>query len=107
MLMRLVTIEPDRPGSFIGIPRPGHRRGNTTPRWPGLWPRLHHPRVQRGILLWKTGEVAVVEDWGSFEAFQSADDHVAGGYVFETDSSSWQYAVLTGAGYVFEPVESP
>lgn len=102
--MRLVPVEPDAPGSFVGVSRPWHRRAVTSPRWPGLWPRLRYPRVQRGILLWQDGRVQVVESWDDHDLFYSADDQILGGYVFVTDDSSWQYAVLTAAGYTFEPV---
>jgi len=103
MLMRLVNVEPDKPGSFIDVPRPGHRRGVTTPRWPGLWPRLRYPRTARGILLWQDGRVQVVESWDDYTLFNDADDQVAGGYEFTTEDTSWQFTVLTAAGFTFEP----
>lgn len=102
--VRLVNVEPDKPGSFVGIARPRHRRAETRPRWPGLWPRLRYPTVERGILLWQDGRVQVVESWDDFYSFQDSDDQIAGGHVFETDDTSWQYAVLAAAGFTFEPV---
>jgi hypothetical protein len=104
MLMRLVNVQPDLPGSFTGIPRGSHRRPATRPRWPGLWPRLKWPQVERGILLWQDGRVMVVESWDDYALYHDADDQIAGGYVFETEDTSWQYTVLTGAGFTFEPV---
>lgn len=101
--VRLVNVEPSKPGSFIGVARPWHNRATTIPRWPGLWPRMAVPRVERGILLWQDGRVEVVESWDDYDLYQSADDRIAGGYIFETDDTSWQYAVLTAAGFAFQP----
>lgn len=104
MRVRLLNVQPDRPGSFVGLARPRHRRAITRPWWPGLWPRLKWPQIERGILLWQDGRVVVVESWDDYALYQDADDQIAGGHVFETDDTSWQHAVLTAAGYTFEPV---
>jgi hypothetical protein len=72
--------------------------------WIGLWPRLYHPRTQRGLLVWQDGRVVPVEDWGDLATWEDADAHLLGGYQWEGEDTDWIVGVLTAAGFSFEPV---
>jgi len=100
----LVPVEPDRPGSFQGLPRPSHQFRRHGP-WIGLWPRLRHPRTQRGLLVWRDGRVIPVEDWGDLETWQDADAHLLGGYRWSGEDTGWIAQVLTAAGYTLVPCD--
>ena len=101
MLMRMLVIGPDKPGSLDDHDRP-FRRTVKGQRWPGMWAHYMPPTTMRGILLWQDGRCLVVDNWDSYELWDSADDHLAGGYQVVLDDTSWQYAALVANGFQFE-----
>jgi hypothetical protein len=103
-LMRLVVIEPDKPGSMDDHNRP-YRRNTKGGRWPGLWAHVLPPTTMRGVLLWQDGRCQVVDSWDDFESYWDADDRIAGGaqVVFD-DGTDWQYPILVANGFQFEEV---
>lgn len=103
MRVRLVPQEPDRPGSFQGVPRAEHPRRRRGP-WIGLWPRLRFPTTQRGLLVWQDGRVVQVEDWGDLATWEDADAHLLGGYRWEGEDTDWIAQVLVANGYTLEAV---
>lgn len=98
--MRMVVTEPDLPGSMDDHVRPA-RRGP----FPGLWAHYMPPRTMRGILLWQDGRTLVVDSWENYDLYWDADDRVAGGAQVVFDDTDWQYVVMVGAGFTFEPCE--
>jgi hypothetical protein len=79
-------------------------RSNT---WPGLWARYSPALTQKGLLLYRDGRVVVVTNWAvDSEEYLTADQAIAGGYVFECSDADWQAEVLRNAGYTLEPVPS-
>jgi hypothetical protein len=63
------------------------------------------PRTQYGLLLWRNGDIAVVPDWGNLAAYESADDHIAGGCEWVGEDTSWQAISLAANGFTLIPVE--
>jgi len=82
----------DYHGSVDDHPRPQHR----------LWRRFHFPESQKALFLYQDGRV-VESDTLWVDDYVQADDWVAGGTQFITEDTSWQYQVLTDAGYTFVP----
>ena len=101
MLMRMLVVEPDLPGSMDDHDRP-FRRTMKGQRFPGLWAHYRPPTTMRGILLWQDGRVQVVDNWDSLASYEDADDRLAGGSEVVLDDTSWQYTVLSSHGFIFE-----
>ena len=103
MLMKMLVVEPDLPGSIDDKVRP-FRRVTRGQRWPGLWAHVMPPRTMRGILLWIDGRCEIVDNWDNFTTFTSSDAQLGGGAQVVLDDSSWEYANLVSHGFQFEVV---
>ena len=102
MLMKMLVVEPNLPGSMDDHDRP-FRRTVKGQRWPGLWAHVKPPTTMRGVLLWQDGRCQVVDNWDSYALYNDADDQVAGGYQVVLEDTSWQYLNMVAHGFLFEP----
>lgn len=100
MTLARMIVKTDMPGSIDDHDRP-FRRSQKGQRWPGLWAHVRPPTTMRGILLWRDGRTMIVNNWDDYDLYMSADDHVGGGYEVVLDTTSWQYAVMVAAGFIF------
>ena len=86
-------LDPFSVGSIDDHPRPTK----------GLWAYYRPPDTQKGLLLYRTGQVVLVDNFMT-TTYYTADDAVAGGHETYFAPGAWQINVLINAGLTLTQV---